>query len=260
MKSSNQTEIREAFSRQADGFESAHMNFSSKEYLGYVASKIAPEKTDTVLEVAAGTCACGRAIAPHVAKVTCLDITPAMLSIGKETAKTERIENIDFVIGDAAELPFPDNSFDIVLSRLAFHHFPDINQPFAEMVRILKPSGKLVLIDMETEEEPLRKIADSIEKMRDSSHVRNLSQKEMFSLYRKHGMTVSCRETVRMPMILQNWLDHTKTPETIQSEIKTLMKKEISGGKKTGFSPYCHGGEVYFDHRWVLMIGSVEIG
>lgn len=44
----------------------------------------------------------------------------------------------------------------------------------------------------------------------------------MFSLYRKHGMTVSCRETVRMPMILQNWLDHTKTPETVQSEIKTL--------------------------------------
>lgn len=64
MKSSNQTEIREAFSRQADGFESAHMNFSSKEYLGYVVSKIAPEKTDTVLEIAAGTCACGRAILP----------------------------------------------------------------------------------------------------------------------------------------------------------------------------------------------------
>ena len=260
MKSSNQAESREAFSRQAGGFESICMNFSNKEYLSYAVSKITPKKTDTVLEVAAETCACGRAIAPYVAKVTCLDMTPAMLSVEKEAVKTEHIANIDFVVGDATELPFSDNSFDIVLSRLAFHHFPDINQPFAEMVRVLKPSGKLVLIDMEAAEEPLRKIEDNIEKMRDSSHVRNLSREEMLSLYRKHGMTVSCCETVRMPMILQNWLDHTKTPETIQSEIKTLMENEISCGKKTGFSPYRLGGEIYFDHRWVLMIGSVEIG
>lgn len=149
MKSSNQAEIREAFSRQAGNFESNRMNFSNKEYLSYAVSKIAPQKTNTVLEVAAGTCACGRAIAPFVTKVTCLDMTPAMLSVGKEAAEKEHIENLHFVIGDAAELPFTDGSFDIVLSRFAFHHFPNIEQPFAEMVRVLKPGGKLVLIDME---------------------------------------------------------------------------------------------------------------
>lgn len=258
MKSSNQTEIREAFSRQAGGFESNRMNFSNKEYLSYAVSKIVPKKTDRVLEIAAGTCACGRALAPYVAKVTCLDMTPAMLSVGKEAAEKEHIDNIDFVIGDAAELPFPDRNFDIVLSRLAFHHFPDINQPFAEMVRVLKPDGKLVLIDMEAAEEPLRETEDGIEKMRDPSHVRNLSREEMLSLYRKHGMTISFCETVKMPMILQNWLDHTKTPELIQNEIKTLMEGELSGGKKTGFSPYLRGGEICFDHRWMLIIGNME--
>ncbi len=182
MKSSNQAEIREAFSRQAGGFESDRMNFSNKEYLSYAVSKIAPKKTDTVLEVAAGTCAFGRAIAPYVAGVTCLEMTPAMLSVGKEAAEKEHIGNISFVVGDAAGLPFSDRSFDIVLSRLAFHHFPDINQPFAEMVRVLKPGGELVLIDMEAAEEPLRKIKDSIEKMRDSSHVRSLSREETRSV------------------------------------------------------------------------------
>ena len=44
-----------------------------------------------------------------------------------------------FVFGEAAELPFLDSSFDIVISRLAFHHFPDAQRPFAEMVRVLKP-------------------------------------------------------------------------------------------------------------------------
>ena len=66
-------------------------------------SEIAPEKTDIVLEVAAGTCACGRAIAPYAAKVTCLDMT-AMLSVGKEAAEKEHIGNIGFIIDDAAAM------------------------------------------------------------------------------------------------------------------------------------------------------------
>lgn len=63
---------------------------------------------DAVLEVAAGICACGRALAPLSGNVVCLDMT--------------------FVRGDAMELPFLDNSFDIVLSRLAFHHFSHSEQ------------------------------------------------------------------------------------------------------------------------------------
>ena len=51
-------------------------------------------------------------------------------------------------MGNAEALPFPDCSFEIVLSRLAFHHFPNRGKPFAEMVRVLKPGGKLVMIDM----------------------------------------------------------------------------------------------------------------
>lgn len=258
MKSSNQAEIQKAFTQQAEGFESGKMNFSRKEYLEYAVSQIAPKKTDRVLEVAAGTCACGRAIAPHVDSVTCLDLTPAMLSVGKEKAEEENIRNISFVPGDAAELPFPKDSFDVVLSRLAFHHFPDVKQPFAEMVRVLKPNGKLVLIDLEAAEESLRKTEDAIETLRDPSHVRNLSREEMLRLYRENGLSVSCCEIVRMPMVLQNWLNHTDTPQDVQEHIIARMENEISGGEKTGFVPYFRNGEICFDHRWVLVIGSRE--
>ena len=179
MKSSDQAQIQQAFTQQAAEFESNHMNFSAQDYLDYVVQKIAPSKTDAVLEAAAGTCAYGRAIAPYAGNVACLDITPAMLSVGKSEAEKNHLDNMTFVLGDAAELPFPNGSFDIVLSRLAFHHFPDVKQPFAEMVRVLKPGGKLVLIDMGAAEEPLRETEDGIEKMRDPSHVRNLSGNEM---------------------------------------------------------------------------------
>ena len=65
--------------------------------------------------------------------------------------------------GDAENLPLPDNSFDIVISHLAFHHFPNPKRCFSEMVRFLKISGKMVVIDMEAAAEALRNTEDEIE-------------------------------------------------------------------------------------------------
>ena len=124
-------------------------------------------------------------MAPYVNQVTCLDMTPAMLMVGKKEAQKAGINNMSFVVGDVAELPFLDDSFDIVFSRLAFHHFPETEHPFAEMKRVLKPGGKLVVIDMEAAEEYLRETEDSLEIMRDPSHVRNRSREEFLELYEK---------------------------------------------------------------------------
>ena len=258
MKSANQTEIQKSFTQQAENFENGKMNFSKKEYLDYTVSKIAPTGTDNVLEVAAGTCACGRAVAPGARSVTCLDMTPAMLEVGRTEAEKEGLHNMHFVLGDAAELPFLDNSFDIVLSRLAFHHFPNTDRPFAEMARVLKPGGKLVMIDMEAAEEALRTSFDGIEKLRDPSHVRCLSKEEMLALYRENGLTIFCDEIVKMPVILQNWMDHTATPPEIRAQIKTKMEQDIAGGTPTGFYPYYDGSEIRFNQRWVLLIGHKE--
>ena len=62
------------------------MNLSKQSYLHEIVSRIDPQETDEVLEVVAGTCACGRAIAPRAGHVICLDMTPAMLREGRETA------------------------------------------------------------------------------------------------------------------------------------------------------------------------------
>ena len=86
-----------------------------------------PKQPDIVLEVAAGTCACGRSFAPLVQTVVCLDATLPMLQIGKREATNSHLNNMVFVKGYAEELPFLDDSFDVVFSRLAFHHFIDID-------------------------------------------------------------------------------------------------------------------------------------
>lgn len=256
MRSVNQAQIQQAFTGQAVGFESERMSFTKKDYLAFVVQKIAPTKADAVLEVAAGTCACGRALASRAGHVVCLDMTPAMLAVGKAEAEKAQLDAMTFVLGDAAALPFLDASFTVVLSRLAFHHFPDAALPFAEMVRMLKPGGKLVLIDMEAPPESQRETRDILERLRDPSHVRNLSRDEMLALYAWHGLAVTCCETAPIPVDLQNWLALTGTPETVCREITNRMEAELHGGALTGFAPYREDGKIRFAQRWTLIIGQ----
>lgn len=255
MKPSNLQKIHASFAIQAQNFESDAMHFSKQEYLDYVRACVAPRQSDAVLEVAAGTCACARALAPFARTVTCLDVTSAMLAVGKQEAQRAHLDNMIFVKGNAEVLPFLDDSFDIVVSRLAFHHFTDVERPFTEQVRVLKPGGKLVLIDMEAAQEALRDEEDRLETLRDPSHVRNLSQAELMDLFASQSLRVETHEKTEFAVSLHNWLELTKTPLPSRDEIVACMQSELRGGKKTGFSPYWNGEALFFRQRWALTIG-----
>lgn len=101
----------------------------------------------------------------------------------------------------------------------------------SNVCRVLKPNGKLVLIDLEAAEESLRNTEDEIERLRVPSHMRNLSRAEMLALYQTHDLPVECCEAVK-PAVLQKWLDHTQTPQEVQMDIVRQMEREITGGEK----------------------------
>ena len=101
MISANTEAIQKSFTGQANNFETKAMSFTNQEYLEHIVSCINPKKTDTVLEAAAGTCICGRSLATFVKNVTCLDMTTAMLAVGKSEAEKQGFCNISFVQGDA---------------------------------------------------------------------------------------------------------------------------------------------------------------
>lgn len=255
MQPNNLHIIQESFTAQAKDFESPTMNFSKAEYLEYTLTHIEPGINDKVLEVAAGTCICGRKIAPRAQSVVCVDATPAMLNIGREEAAKCKLSNISFVEGLAEELPFPDETFDIVMTRLSFHHFTEMERPFSEMNRVLKKNGKLVIIDMEAASEKLREIEDRIEIMRDHSHVRNRSREEFVQLYDQFGYQIKTLESTHIPVELEAWMKLTGTSLETQTRIVEYMEDDIHSGRLTGFSPYIKDKKLYFDQRWLLMIG-----
>lgn len=244
--------VRNSFKIQAEKFATYHM--SKAEYTDYLIQRVDAKGDEHALEVAAGTCICGRALAPYVGDITCLDLTEEMLAQGRKLAQESGITNICFETGDAEELPYEDETFDLVITRLSLHHFAKPKKPFAEMKRVLKKGGKLVIWDMEATEESLRETDDRIENMRDPSHVKTLSKKEFERLFNE-DFILHREELTQIPVNLQSWMELTDTSEDTQREIMDLMKKELTGGEKTGFFPYVEDGQIMFHHRWLLLIG-----
>lgn len=244
--------VKQSFKNQAEKFAAYHM--SKTEYIDYLMKRIGAKGTEHALEVAAGTCICGRALAPFVKDISCLDLTEEMLAQGKKLARESQIKNICFQTGNAEKLPYESETFDLVVTRLSFHHFANPEKPFQEMKRVLKKGGKLVVWDMEAVEESLRTIDDKIENMRDPSHTRILSREEFEEMFKK-DFALQCEETTLVPVNLKSWMELTDTSEDVQEEITNLMKAELEGGRKTGFSPYNKDSQIMFDHRWLLLIG-----
>jgi ubiquinone/menaquinone biosynthesis C-methylase UbiE len=78
------------------------------------------------------------------AKIICLDYSEDMLSQAQKRIEETKLNNIDLIQGDVGNLPFKDNSFDIILSMNGFHAFPDKNNAFYEISRVLKKNGKFI--------------------------------------------------------------------------------------------------------------------
>jgi ubiquinone/menaquinone biosynthesis C-methylase UbiE len=100
-----------------------------------------------VLDVATGAGHTALAFAPNVAKVTATDITTEMLAEAKKLAAARGLANVRTLPAKAEDLPFPDASFDLVVCRLAAHHFDSVADFVSEAFRVLLQEGALALVD-----------------------------------------------------------------------------------------------------------------
>ena len=104
-----------------------------------------PKDADIVLDVASGTGEPGLTIATMLngGKVIITDLAEDMLEIARENATRRGIKNIETRACDVCELPFADNTFDAISCRMGFMFFPDMLLAAKEMVRVLKPGGRI---------------------------------------------------------------------------------------------------------------------
>ena len=164
-------QVRRQFARAASAYVTSAQHAAGDD-LALVVDIARPAPTDLVLDVATGAGHTALALAPHVAEVVATDLTPEMLATASGFVSA-RAANVRFEPADAEALPFEDGSFDIVVSRIAPHHFPDPAAFVAEAARVLRPGGRFVLDDnMAPEDSELDEFMNQVEKWRDPGHVR----------------------------------------------------------------------------------------
>lgn len=110
-----------------------------------IVDAINPKREDVVLDVAAGTGEPGLTIATRLngGKVIATDIAEGMLEVAQQNATKRGIQNFETKLADVCELPFADNTFDAISCRFGFMFFPDMLLAAKEMVRVLKPGGRI---------------------------------------------------------------------------------------------------------------------
>jgi len=180
--------ILDQFTRQATVFSTAP-SITDEDALRMIVEAARPAPDDTVLDVACGPGLVVCAFAPHLRHATGIDVTPAMLGRAHKLAREKGLSNIAWRNGDVYSLPYEDASFTIVVTRFSFHHFLDPAAVLREMVRVCAPEGRIVVVDDYASGDPLKAAAfNRLERLRDPSHVRCLTLRELKDLFPAVGL------------------------------------------------------------------------
>jgi SAM-dependent methyltransferase len=127
------------------------------------------------------------------------------------------------VICRAEDLPFADGAFDLVVSRIAPHHFENIAAAVAEMTRV---SRDLVVIE---DTLYVSEQVEEAERLRDPTHVRSYSEREWRAFLEAAGLEIQEVEQFEKRHPLGQWLDRSQTPEDDRARVKELLADLIEG-------------------------------
>jgi ubiquinone/menaquinone biosynthesis C-methylase UbiE len=182
-----------------------------------------PKPGDLALDVATGTGNTAFALAPHVRRVIGLDMTREMLDQARRIAAERAIRNVDWVLGDAAALPFQDDTFDLYTVRAAPHHFPDVDAFLAEAFRVLKPERDAAFIDC-APPAPARDVLHEVEIRRDSSHVRSLTLDEWVEHLERAGFEIERASARELDWDYDEWMRTMAVAPALADELAGVIE------------------------------------
>ncbi len=185
------------------------------------------EQADSVCDVACGPGHLALSFAGKVSRIVGVDAAPNMLRQFERLAQ-ERGVKVETVCAYAESIPWASDSFEVVVSRLAPHHFPDVAKAVREMTRLAKPGGRIAVIDLESDENPaLDGMMHKLEVLHDSTHMRSYTATRWREFFEAGGLVIEALESkqTELPggLSIGRWCEIGRTPLEAQSEIRALL-------------------------------------
>jgi SAM-dependent methyltransferase len=181
--------IRDQFSRQAALFaRSPELHDDAQ--LTPLIDAARPQPHEAMIDLACGPGTVVAAFASRVQRAVGVDATEAMLDEARRIAREKHIENVEWHAASVYALPFPDASFDIVTCRFAFHHLQEPARAFAEMARVCRSGGRIVLCDGVAPADTTKAAAfNAMERFRDPSTASFLPLAALLDLFAQAGLS-----------------------------------------------------------------------
>jgi SAM-dependent methyltransferase len=129
------------------------------------------------------------------------------------------------VVARGEEIPFADDSFDVVACRIAPHHFEDVAAAVREMARVTR--DRVVIEDNVF----VSKAVEEAEKLRDPTHVRNYSEEEWRGFFREAGLVVESEAPFERRADFEDWLARVATPDEVAVRVRELLADRVQDGK-----------------------------
>jgi ubiquinone/menaquinone biosynthesis C-methylase UbiE/catechol 2,3-dioxygenase-like lactoylglutathione lyase family enzyme len=215
--------VREMFGKTAEAYVASPVHASGAD-LNRLVELAAPSLSDRALDVSTGGGHTALALAFHVAHMTASDLTPRMLAAARDFLTASGVFNASYVIADAERLPFLDASFDLVTVRIAPHHYASLPTAVREMARVLKPGGRLVMVDNIAPDNPmLDELLNRWEKWRDPSHVREYTVGEWQSHLASAGLEITTVEIQRKAHEFAPWVERMQMGEAERAALEADM-------------------------------------
>lgn len=190
-----EAQVRQQYDSLASVYDQ-RWNWYVTSTLSFLKTWVNLSASDRILDIACGTGEFERLVLSEnpTQQIVGVDISEEMLAIAHQ--KLHNFSNVSFQMGSASALPFPDQSFDVVVSASAFHYFDDPLAVMTEIKRVLKPSGKVVILDW-CRDFLFCRILNIALKWTDPAHQQCYTQRELHNFFISSGFNIDASRKIR---------------------------------------------------------------
>jgi ubiquinone/menaquinone biosynthesis C-methylase UbiE len=213
----------------ADRFSPAAAQYAVSEQRGgddlaAVVDAVRPVGADLVVDVATGPGSTALALAEVARRVLGTDLSEGMVATARQRAAEAGLPQVTFEVAPADHLPVVDGAVDALTCRIAAHHFPDVPAWLTECARVVRPGGRLVVLDSEAPDDPeVAAFLEAMEIRRDPTHVRAFSAAAWHELIAAAGFTELDTARYPKPKAFEPWLARGGIDEAEQAAVRRFV-------------------------------------